>query len=642
MKREIKPYGSWNSPVSSAIVASGGIRLEQVTLEGKSVYWIEGRPAEGGRSVICKYEPPDLVNDAIAADFNARTRVHEYGGGAYVVDSGEIYFCNFADNQIWAQKPQCQPKVVTAESGMRYADLICDRRRNRLIAVGEDHGAKAHEPVNSIVGVDLANGQVTTLTSGNDFYSSARLSPDGKRLAWLTWNHPNMPWDGNELWAADVADDGSLCNAAKIAGVQEESIVQPEWSPDGTLYFVSDATGWWNLYRSQPQGIQAVTARQAEFGRPAWVFGMSSYAFCSHESLICTFCENGVWQLAKIDLRTLDFTIVKTPCTDISYLRAHEEAAYFCGGSPTQGNAVMELQLDSGALRTLRRSSNLEIDTEYLSPAQTIEFPTSNGKTAYGFFYAPQNKDYEGPAGQLPPLLVKSHGGPTSATSSTMNASIQYWTSRGIAVLDVNYGGSTGFGTSYRKRLNGNWGIVDVEDCTNGALYLAQHKLVDANKMAISGGSAGGFTTLCALVFGNTFKAGASYYGVSDLIALELDTHKFESKYLHSMVGAYPEQEKIYKSRSPINSTHKLCCPMIFFQGLEDKVVPPGQSEAMVEALRKKGLPVAYLTFEAEQHGFRRSETIRRCLEAELYFYSRIFGFDIVDPVQPVEIENAP
>jgi dipeptidyl aminopeptidase/acylaminoacyl peptidase len=601
------------------------------------------RPSERGRQVIvCRSAAGDKV-DLNPPDFNARTRVHEYGGGDYVVHDRTVYFSNFADQQIYRLKAESTPERITHESGddrVRYAEAVIDVTRNRLIAVREDHRNATREAENTIAAVSLTGDDECVLVSGNDFYSSPRVSPDGSRLSWLTWNHPHMPWDGCELWSGEIAADGSLRNNTLIAGGLRESIFQPEWSPDGVLYFVSDRSGWWNIYRAAADGIECLCGMEAEFGAPQWVFGMSTYAFASAERIVCAFAQKGLWQLGTIHTQTREFERVDTSFTEISYVQATAGRAVFRAGSAREPFAIIEMNLASGETKVLQRSANLQLEAGYIAEPQPIEFPTENGLTAYGFYYAPKNLDFDGPSNEKPPLLVKSHGGPTSATVAVLLLTIQYWTSRGIAVLDVNYGGSTGHGRAYRERLRGTWGIVDVDDCVNGAKYLAARGDVDANRSVIDGGSAGGYTTLCALTFRDYFKAGASYYGVSDLEALELDTHKFESRYSDGLVGPYPERRDLYRERSPIHFTDRLSCPIIFFQGLEDKVVPPNQAEMMVEALRQKGLPVAYVAFEGEQHGFRRAENIKRALDGEIYFYSRVFGFELADQVEPVEIEN--
>jgi dipeptidyl aminopeptidase/acylaminoacyl peptidase len=638
---QVAPFGSWKSPITSDLIVKGSIGVGMVMLDGPDVYWIEMRPSEEGRSVIVRRAAQGETKDVTPKPFNARTRVHEYGGGDYTVAAGTVYFSNFQDQRLYQQRPDSQPEPLTPAVSMRYADPVVDRRRGRLISVREDHTGSG-EAVNTLVSINLEDGSdARVLVSGNDFYSSPRLSPDGSHLAWLTWNHPNMPWDGTELWVGEFTDDGTLTEMKRVAGGAEESIFQPEWSPEGVLYFVSDRSGWWNLYRRQGDGsVEALKEMKAEFGLPQWGFGMSTYAFESAERIICAYIERGSARLASLNTRTGELTPIETPYTDITYLRASSGRAVFRGGSPTEPASIVQLDLNTGQTQTLRRSNELKIDPGYFSIPQAIEFPTEGGKTAHAFFYPPRNRDYAAPDGELPPLLVKSHGGPTSAATTTLALGIQYWTSRGIGVLDVNYGGSTGYGREYRMRLNDTWGIVDVDDCANGARYLVERGLADGNRLMITGGSAGGYTTLCALTFRDRFKAGASHYGVSDCEALAKETHKFESRYLDRLIGPYPKRADLYRERSPINYVDQLSCPVIFFQGLEDKVVLPNQAEMMVEALRAKGLPVAYVPFEGEQHGFRRAENIKRALDGEIYFYSRVFGFELADEVEPVPIEN--
>ena len=640
-RQQVASYGSWKSPITSEMVASETVGLGQIILDDEDIYWNELRPTEGGRIVIVRRTPDGQTTDMTQSPFNARTRVHEYGGGAFAIIDGTIYFPNFADQRIYRQEPGTMPRPITPEAELRYADIIIDRRRSRIICVREDHTVAGREPVNTLVSLKFEGGKGgNILVSGNDFYSSPRLSPDGSRLAWLTWNHPNMPWDGTELWVGELGADGSLSHAERVAGGIDESVFQPEWSSDGVLYFVSDRTGWWNLYRWHEGKIKPFCMLKAEFGKPQWVFGMSTYSFESAGCIVCAYTDRGAWRLATIDTVTGKLERVKTPYTDIRSIRASSGLAVFIAGSPTEPPSIVRFDLATRQIEVLRRSSNVMIDAEYLSIPKAIEFPTENGLTARAFFYAPRNRDYTGPSEERPPLLVKSHGGPTAATSTTLSWAVQYWTSRGIAVLDVNYGGSSGYGRKYRQRLNGQWGVVDVNDCVNGARYLVKIGEVDGDRLAIRGGSAGGYTTLCALTFRNIFRAGASYYGVSDLEALTKDTHKFESRYLDRMIGLYPERRDLYRERSPIHFVNQISCPMILFQGLEDKVVPPSQAELMVKALRENGLPVAYIPFDGEQHGFRRAENIKRSLDAELYFYSKIFGFKIADPVEPIQIEN--
>ncbi|MDQ1612296.1 MAG: hypothetical protein QOG00_2227 [Pyrinomonadaceae bacterium] len=652
---QIAPYGSWKSPITADLIVQGAVGLGMVKTDGEDIYWLELRPNEGGRTCIVRRTPGGELRDMTPPDFNARTRVHEYGGGDFVVHEGTIYFSNFADQRLYRQTPDAPaPEPLTPESNaeLRYADAIMDAARQRLIAVREDHrGAAAtgaHEPANTLVALSLnadenADGG-RVLASGYDFYSSPRLSPDGQQLAWLCWNHPNMPWDGTELWLGDVAADGTIANARRVAGGRDESIFQPEWSPaEGRLHFVSDRSGWWNLYRmgeGASMEFEPLCEMEAEFGQPQWGFGMSTYAFASDAEIACAYIVRGMSRLGRLDTTNKKLTPVESLYADLQYVQVAGARAVFRAGAPQRSAAIVAFDLESEQFEVLRRANEHSIDEGYLSIAQPVEFPTTEGQTAHAFFYPPRNRDFAAPTGERPPLLVKSHGGPTSAASTTLSLNIQFWTSRGIAVLDVNYGGSTGYGRAYRMRLNGTWGITDVDDCANGALSLAAEGLVDGARCVITGGSAGGYTTLAALTFRDTFKAGASHYGVSDLGALVRDTHKFEARYLDNLIGPYPERADLYHARSPVNFTDQLSCPVIFFQGLEDKVVPPNQAELMVEALRAKGLPVAYVAFPGEQHGFRRAENIKRALEGELYFYSRVFGFALADPVEPVPLEN--
>ena len=635
------PYGSWKSPITSDEIVAGSIRLGELRLDDTDIYWSEGRPTEAGRNAVVRWTENGAV-DILPEPYNARSRVHEYGGGAFIVTDGVLYFSNFADGRLYRTQAGLPAEPMTPEAPLRYADAVLDKARNRLICIVEDFSQPDREPINEIASVNLNSGEIAPLVSGNDFYSSPRINLDGSRLAWLTWNHPNMPWDGTELWVADILADGTITNASKVAGGLQESIGQPEWSPDGILTFVSDRTGWWNLYRWIDGKVRAIVQLEAEFGVPHWVFRMSTYGYESADSIVCTYTQKGKQHLARLHPETGTLTPIEIPFTRVGGLQVGATQAIFAAGSPTSAGAIVRLNLETHEIKILRRVSSLEIDEAYMSIPEAIEFPTSNGRTAYGFYYPPKNGDVCAPPDEKPPLLVKSHGGPTAATAATLDWRIQYWTSRGVAVLDVNYGGSTGYGRAYREVLKGNWGIVDVDDCCNGAQYLVDRGLVDGERLAIDGGSAGGYTTLAALTFRDTFKAGASLYGVSDLEVLARDTHKFESRYLDSLVGPYPEAKAIYEERAPINHLDRLACPVIFLQGEEDKIVPPNQAELMVNALKQKGLPVAYVLFEGEQHGFRKAENIKRALDAELYFYARVFGFELADEIEPVEIFNLP
>ncbi|MCH8063132.1 MAG: S9 family peptidase [Chloroflexi bacterium] len=642
MSPQSAPYGSWKSPITSDLIVSESISITGIAIDGDDVYWIEMRPSDNARNVVVRRTPDGKTEDVTPSPFNVRTTVHEYGGGSLAVSDGVLYFSNFDDQRLYRQQLGDEPTPLTPVADMRYADGVVDKRRNQMYCVREDHTSPWQEAVNTIVSIDLATGSARTLISGSNFYSSPRLSPDGAKLTWLSWNHPNMPWDGTELWVGEIAGGGSLGDRKLVAGGTAESIFQPEWSPGGVLHFVSDRTGWWNIFRETADGAENLCERDAEFGLPGWAFGESTYGFASETRIVCAYNVKGSWTIADLDTGSKTLQDVPTPFTDIGRLglKVTPDRIVFTAGSPTTPMTLMHHDLRTGETTPLRRSTEVAVDEGYLSVPEAIEYPTENGLTSHAFFYPPKNSDFSGDSDEKPPLLVMSHGGPTDATTSTLSLMTQYWTSRGIGVLDVNYGGSTGYGTEYRRRLNGNWGIVDVDDCVNGARYLVERGDADGDRLIIRGGSAGGFTTLLALTTRDVFKAGASYYGLSELESFVNDTHKFESRYLFTMIGPYPERKDLYYERSAINHVDKLSVPMIMFQGLEDKIVPPSQAEVMLAALRDKGLPVAYVPFEGEQHGFRKAENIKRALDCELYFYSRVFGFALAEAVEPVEIEN--
>jgi dipeptidyl aminopeptidase/acylaminoacyl peptidase len=634
-------YGTWTSPITAQRVAAGSTPLSAPRIDGDALYWLEGVPAEGGRVVAVRSRSGAAREVITPAGFNVRTRVHEYGGGAYAIADGRLYFSNFSDNLVYVQESDAAPRALTSDGAQRHADFEVDARRRRLIAVREHHVQPGQEPVNSLVSLPATPGQgeAAVLVSGFDFYAAPRLSPDGTRLAWLCWNHPLMPWMGTELWFADVADDGRLVAPRKLAGGPDVSLMQPLWSPDGALHVVSDHTGWWNLYRVEPEGLNPVCPMSAEFARPHWIFGQSLYGFSGPQEIIAAYVEQGVSRLIRIDLAGKRAHPIVTEFSDVPELRVGAGVLLALASSPTQAEQVVCIDATSGRHTELARSASDVPEPRYLSVPDSLAYPSAKGRTAHAFFYPPSNGDFVAPAGELPPLIVTSHGGPTSMANSSLKLTTQYWTSRGFAVLDVNYGGSTGYGRAYMSLLNGEWGVVDVEDCVAGARHLVERGLVDARRLAIRGGSASGFTTLSALAFHDLFKAGASYYGVSDLKGLDDDTHKFESHYTQSLVAPPPQRERLYAQRSPILHADKISCPVIFFQGLDDKVVLPSQSETMVAALQARGVPVAYLAFEGEGHGFRRLDTIRRTLEAELSFYAQVFGFRPAGDIEPVALQ---
>jgi dipeptidyl aminopeptidase/acylaminoacyl peptidase len=654
------PFGTWTSPITAQTVAAQGLRLGFVSFDGDDIYWLEGRPDEGGRNVLVRRSVEGQVEDVIARDHNVRTRVHEYGGGAYIVFNGIAYYSNFTDQRIYRIETRVpgtrQP--VTPEGSWFYADATIDARRHRLICVREDHSKHGHEPQTTLVSIATDPGSRipdpgTILTYGCDFYSTPRLSPDGSMLSWLSWRHPQMPWDGTELWVADVTAAGALANERLVAGGPHESIYQPGWSPTGALYFASDRTGWWQLYKCEVRSTKVEASGkeevvsvlfeppdEAEFGRPQWLFGWATWAFADEHRMAVAYVRRGRWSLATIDTRESVLKNVPTDLEPLEWLTATPTHALYVAASPDTPPTVARTNLVTGGTEMLRSSSTLTLDRHHISIPEAIEFPTEGGVTAHAFYYPPRNPDFTALASDRPPLIVISHGGPTTQTKAVFDLQVQYWTSRGFAVVDVNYGGSSGYGREYRERLNWHWGIVDD---INAARHLVEEGKADPDRLIIRGGSAGGYTTLAALAFHpEVFRAGASYYGVSDVEALAKDTHKFESRYLDTMIGPYPQMRETYRERSPIHFIDRLSCALILFQGLEDKVVPPDQSEKMADAVRAKGLPVAYLAFEGEQHGFRKAGTIIRCLEAELYFYGAVFHFTPADRLPAFEIDNLP
>ncbi|MCU0920694.1 MAG: prolyl oligopeptidase family serine peptidase [Burkholderiaceae bacterium] len=640
---QLAPYGSWKSPLSAERAVAAGIGLGDVSFDGDSMLWQESRPAEKGRNVVMRRSADGTLQELNPAPFNARTRVHEYGGRAYLMHGGVLFFSHFADQRLYRVDPGLPPRPITPEAvALRYADLCADAQRGLLWCVREDHRAGG-EPRNTLVALQAQGGDADggrIAAEGHDFYAAPRLSPDGTQLAWLSWNHPDMPWDGCELWLADVNAQGRLQRPRRLAGSRAEAVQQPQWSPDGHLHFISDRSGWCNLYRWGAQGAEALCPMDAEFGQPFWNFGLATYAFASATQLVCCPIRRAVQQLAVLDTASLQLTPIATPFSSFGNLAAADGQVLFTGASPLQATSVGLLQLHDGRLEILRRGSSISADPDYSAVAEAIEFPSAGALSAHAFFYAPRNRDFQAPAGEKPPLVVMGHGGPTSMAANAYRAGIQYWTSRGFAVLDVNYGGSSGFGRAYRQRLDGAWGVVDVMDCIQGARYLVARGDVDGRRLIIRGGSAGGYTTLSALAFHDTFACGASLYGIGDLETLAKDTHKFEARYLDRLVGPWPAARELYLARSPIHHLDGLQRPLILLQGAEDAVVPPEQSRRMHAALKAKGVPVAYLEFEGEQHGFRDLKNIVRALEAEAFFYARVFGFTLADPVDPVPIDN--
>jgi len=635
----VVPYGAWRSPIRIDDVVGEVVGLAEPWLDGDDVYWLEGRPAEDGRRVLVRRAFDGSTADVTPAPFNVRSRVHEYGGGSYIVSGGIVTFSNFADGRLYRLDPGAgSPVPITPEGPFRYGDLRLDTARRRYYAVREDHTGEG-EPVNTIVAVALDGGQPTVLVAGPDFVAAPRLSPDGSRLAWLEWDHPSMPWDASRLHVASIASDGALGEPSLAAGGPDESIAQPEWSPDGTLHLVSDRSGWWNLYRlvDGPR-LESLAPMDAEFADPAWILGRSSYGFLPDGSIVAVARAAGrdhLWHIAPGRL----LGEVEIPFTELDALQVGEHAVVALAGSPAGPTVVARFDPITLALAgVLRRASNFVVDPGFIALPESISFPTTGGRTAHAHFYAPTNYDQVAPLRELPPLVVLSHGGPTSNASTGLSLSTQLLTSRGIAVVDVDYGGSTGYGRAYRSSLDGRWGVVDVDDCVAAARFLVERGDVDEARLAIEGASAGGYTTLAALAFRDVFAAGISLFGVGDLERLEVDTHKFESRYTHSLIGPYPEAAALYRQRSPVHSLDQISCPALILQGLDDKVVPPSQATAIVAALEANRVPHAYLPFEGEGHGFRGAFAIRRTLEAELSFLGQVFGFEPADSLEPVEV----
>jgi dipeptidyl aminopeptidase/acylaminoacyl peptidase len=625
------PFGSWRSPIAAQDLARSSISLTYVRAFEGAPYWLESRPAEGGRYVVVTSNGDGGITVLTPALFNARTRVHEYGGVPFVLGRDALYFSNFVDQRLYVQRPDAEPVALTPE-GYRYADCELDAAGTQLFCVREDHTAGG-EPKNAIVVLSTDGGDAGTVLYGeSDFVAYPRVSLDGKRIAWIAWNHPNMPWDSATLYVAELTP-GGLTNITEVAGGERECVVEPRWDRDGTLYFISDRSDWWNLYRWNGQAIEQVFAIEAELASPLWVLGQSNYALLGDGRAVVRYGVAAIDQLGIVDLKSGKLDALDLPfvsLSSVSLLSSRKVLAI--AASRTEEPAVVSIDLINRDYEILREPAEIRLETSFISRAEAIEFPTSAGRTAHAFFYPPQSAEFHAPADEKPPLVVKVHGGPTTHSKAELTLSTQYWTTRGIALLDVNHGGSSGFGRAYRERLDGNWGIVDVGDVVAAVQFLAAQGRIDINRVAIRGGSAGGFTVLAALAFHDVFKAGANYYGVSDLEALARDTHKFESRYLDRLIAPLPAGRAIYEARSPLHHLDGFRAPLITFQGTEDKVVPPSQSRMIVEALKSRGVPVVYIEFEGEQHGFRKAENIVRSLEEELAFYGTVFGFTRHEP----------
>jgi len=634
----VAPYGSWSSPITIDLVATeGGVTYGYLSVADEGVYWLESRPQEQGRQALVLLPNGGSPVDVVPPDFNVRTRVHEYGGGAWFHDGGTVYCSNFDDSRLYRiESPGAEPRPITPEPpephAWRYADgrVFADGRL--IVCVRESHGEG--EPVNELVVLPAdGSAEPRVVASGRDFYAAPRPSPDGSRLAWLAWDHPHMPFEGTDLCVGDLAPDGSCTNARRVAGSETESIFQPEWGDDGGLYFVSDRSAWSNLYVERDGEVTALTRERAEIGYPQWVFDLSRFAFLDDGRIACLVTRDAVDSLELLDggeLRRVDI-----PYTNLSALRSEGDRMVVVAASPTEPSSVLEIGAGTGQWKVLRRSTELTFDDELVSLPEAVTFGG-----AHGFYYAPKNPEFGGPDDERPPLIVYVHGGPTAHVPPILQLSVQFFTSRGLGVIDVNYGGSTGYGREYRDRLRGQWGVVDVEDSAEAARYLAERGDIDPARVEITGGSAGGYTTLLALAVRDEFAAGTSQFGVADLVTFHEDTHKFESHYDDYLVGAWPAAIETYRDRSPISHADSISRPLLLLQGLDDKVVPPAQSEVIVDALKQRGIPHAYIAFAGEGHGFRKAENQRRALAAHASFLAQVFGFELADEVEPIEIEN--
>lgn len=644
------PCGSWPSPITPERAASAAGAIEWPLADGDALYWLETRPSEGGRSAVVTLASNGIRRDLLPAPINVRSRVHEYGGRPYTVADGILYFVLQDDQRIYrldTRDSRALPIAITpAEHGLRFAEPCLDRRHRRLLAIAERHypgtaGRPKREPTNFIAAIALdGSGTVEELVSGDDFYAYPSLSPDGSQLAWISWNHPDMPWDRTRLWRADIGPDGACsnqeCRAGSGNGVAPagESVVQPGWSATGELLFVSDRSGCWNLYRagaSAGGGSAAIFPRAAEFATPLWSLGMSTWAACDNGRLTAAYTHQGLWHLGIIDPATRTLRAIDTPYTEFAALAAAGNRVWCVASSPASGSELLEIDTTSGAWRCLQRVGDPGLDPGFLPAPEHFSYATEGGIEAHGFYYRPAHPGCAPLPGELPPLIALCHGGPTGATSSAYSAKVRFWTSRGFAVADFNYRGSTGYGRAYRDALRGRWGLADVADVVAGVRHLAAQGRADLGRLLIRGSSAGGYTVLAALTFSDVFRAGASLYGIGDLEALARDTHKFESRYLDGLVGPWPEARAQYRARSPIHHADRIDCPVIFFQGLDDKVVPPNQTLAMVAALRARDLPVVYVPFPGEGHGFRKPEHVARVFREELAFYREVLGIERAD-----------
>jgi dipeptidyl aminopeptidase/acylaminoacyl peptidase len=633
---EVRPYGAWASPITAASLAEGAIGVAELRVAGGQLYWLETRPAEGGRLVIMTRENGE-IRQLTPEGFNARTRVHEYGGAPYVAAPGGVWFSHFRDQKLYWQAPGAAPEPLTPE-GYRYADAVA-LPGGGLIAVREDHTDPANVR-NAIVRLSGTAGAGQVLYGDSDFVAYPRLSRDGQRLAWIAWDFPAMPWDQTRLYVAELGDV-ALGEIRQVAGGNGVSVIEPQWGKDGTLTWLSDESGFWNLYDDRDGAPRPILPRRAEFGGPLWSLGQANYSLMDDGRIVAAAREAGGETMLVVDPIAGAARPVPLPFLALSSVQRLDDGHIVAiAHSAAESAAVVVIDIASGEHEVVRQPSPSSVPGTCVSRAEPISFPSANGRTAHALFYPPANGDFTAPADEAPPLIVQAHGGPTSGASASFSLSNQFWTSRGFALVDVDYGGSSGYGRAYRQLLDGQWGVVDVEDVIAAARYLAESGRADPKRIAIHGGSAGGFTVLAALSQSDVFSAGGDFYGVADLEALARDTHKFESRYLDGLIGPWPDAKAVYDARSPINHLEGFSAPLIILQGAEDPVVPPNQAHMIRDALKAKGTPVAYLEFAGEGHGFRRAENIIRAKEAELSFYGRVFGFEPADQLPPLEIDN--
>jgi dipeptidyl aminopeptidase/acylaminoacyl peptidase len=641
MPKTVAPYGAWASPFPIERLTDRVVFLSEPRARDGIRWWLEGRPDEGGRQSLQRRDPDGTIVRLTPEGFNTRSRVHEYGGAATLVSGDLVVVSDFTTGRLHRVVAPGELVAITPDRAWRFADAVHDPHQNRLIAVREEHDPEAvalhGEWINDLVTIDLASGDVQSIAGGADFYAAPRLSPDGRSLAWLEWRHPNLPWDGTELKLATVDEQGAVHGARTVAGSVHDWISQPRWSPEGILHFVAEPDGWMNLQRLVDGRIEPIAPMDAELGPPDWQFGNATYGFLASGEILAVARSGGRDRLLRIALDG-SHQVIDLPFTEIGTVAIDGDAVVLRAASPSEPAGIFEITID-GEITVLRRATPFSTDAGDVSIPRHVEFPTEGGRTAFGNYYAPTNRSFEGPAGEKPPLIVTSHGGPTSGAYSGFATGTQLFTSRGYAVLDVDYGGSTGYGKAYRKRLEGEWGIVDVDDCVAGAVWLASEGLVDPERLAIRGGSASGFTTLAALAFRETFRAGTTYFGIGDLRAFVKDTHKFESRYLESLVGPWPDTKQRYLDRSPSLHAEQITVPVLVQQGAEDRVVPPAEAERIVDALFERRVPHAYLLFPGEDHGFRGKDAIIRSFGGELSFYAQVFGFEPADAVEPIEIQ---